>query len=49
MFEIAGILLFLFIFGLGFWMLIFLFGIMVPYWITKAIMGGNKEDSASEL
>jgi len=33
MLELMGIFLFFFIFGLAFWMLIFLFGVLVPTWL----------------
>ena len=33
MLELLGIFLFFFIFGLAFWMLIFLFGVLVPTWL----------------
>ncbi len=35
--SILGIVLFLLIAGMAFWMLLFLLGFVVPYWITLGI------------
>jgi len=35
--SIFGIVLFLVIAGMAFWMLLFLLGFVVPYWITLGI------------
>ena len=32
-----GLILFFCIAGLGFWMLVYLFGVAIPYWITLAV------------
>lgn len=36
--SIFGIVLFLLIGGMAFWMLLFLLGFVVPYWISLGIM-----------
>ena len=36
--SIFGIVLFLLIGGMAFWMLLFLLGFIVPYWISLGIM-----------
>lgn len=46
--AVLGVLFFLFIMGLGFWMLIFLFGFAVPYWATMALLGGKKDNNNEE-
>jgi hypothetical protein len=47
--AVLGILFFLFIMGLGFWMLIFLFGFAVPYWATMALMGCKKDKNCKQV
>jgi hypothetical protein len=37
-----GLVLFFLIFGLGFWMLVYLFGVAVPLWITWAVKDAMK-------
>lgn len=41
--AVLGLIFFFCIFGLGFWMLISLFGIFIPYWITLAIKESFKK------
>lgn len=36
--SIFGIVLFLLIGGMAFWMLLFLLGFAVPYWVTLGVM-----------
>lgn len=36
--SIFGIVLFLLIGGMAFWMLLFLLGFVVPYWISLGVM-----------
>lgn len=39
-----GLALAFLILGLGFWMLVYLFGFLVPYWITMSLMKKDKKD-----
>ena len=36
--SVFGIVTFLFIGGMAFWLLVFLLGFAVPYWITLGVM-----------
>lgn len=38
-----GLILFFCIMGLGFWMLIYLFGVAIPLWITLAVKDAMKK------
>jgi hypothetical protein len=41
--AVLGLIFFFCIFGLGFWMLVYLFGVAVPYWITLAVKDAMKK------
>lgn len=48
----AGYLLFLGIAIMAFWMLIFLFGVAIPYWLTQGAiykLSKNKADDAQPI
>ena len=47
--ETFGVWIFLGVVGMAFWMLIFLFGILVPGWITLGMLEWWKPELAAKL
>lgn len=42
--QFSGVLLFLFIFSAGFWLLIFALTVIVPYWLIGSLLDRRKEN-----
>lgn len=46
--QFLGLLIFLFIFTAGFWLMLFLLTYVVPYWLTGSLIERWKESRASK-
>lgn len=46
--QFLGLLIFLFIFTAGFWLMFFLLGFVVPYWLAGSLMERWKENRAAK-
>ena len=47
--ETLGVLFFVLVLGMGFWILIFLMTIVIPYWITLLIVEKFNPELAAKL
>lgn len=47
--QFAGVLVFLFIFTAGFWLLIFALAVIVPYWLTGSLLERFKENKTKKI